>query len=139
MRRFAQRFQQFMYGRYGSDQLGTGTFVLYLVLWIVSMFFRGTMVGMVLMVLEYILVAFYLFRFFSRNIYKRQRENQVFMRFMQRIKNVFRFWKMRFSERSGVNKIYRCPKCHQMIRVPKGRGKIAISCPKCRFEFVKRT
>ena len=36
-------------------------------------------------------------------------------------------------------KIFRCPKCHQMIRVPKGRGKIAIRCPKCKFEFIRRS
>lgn len=137
--RFLGRFQRMMYGRYGQDQLGMFCFVMYVVLWLVSMFFRGTRIALVLNVLEIMLVAVYFFRFFSRNIYKRQMENRKFLAVWNRVKSFFKFYQMRFRERNGVKKLYRCPKCHQIIRVPKGRGKIAISCPKCRFEFIKRT
>ncbi len=131
--------RRFMYGRYGNDQLGNSLFVLYLLLFIVGFFFRGTRVYSVLTICCYVVILIYFFRCFSRNIYKRQRENQKFLRMWNPIKNYFKFWKRRFQERNSTKKLYRCPKCHQTIRVPKGRGKIAISCPKCRFEFIKKT
>jgi DNA-directed RNA polymerase subunit RPC12/RpoP len=128
-----------MYGRYGNDQLGNFLFVVYLVLFVVQFFCRGTIAGSVLITLGYLVIIVYFFRCFSRNIYKRQRENQMFLRAWNPVKNYFRFWRMRIQERGGTKKLYRCPKCHQTIRVPKGRGKIAITCPKCRFEFIKKT
>ncbi len=137
--RFRDRLQHMMYGRYGQDQLGMFCFAAYIVMWIISMFFRGTVFALVLNTLDLVFVAVYFFRFFSRNIYKRQMENQKFLSIWNRVKNFFKFYHLRFQERNGVKKLYRFPKCHQVIRVPKGRGKIAISCPKCRFEFIKRT
>lgn len=128
-----------MYGRYGQDQLGTFCFAAYLVIWLVALLFRGTRVSFVLGTLDYLFVIVYFFRFFSRNIYKRQQENQKFLAVYNRVKNYVKYIKLKFTERDGVKKLYRCPKCHQVIRVPKGRGKIAITCPKCRFEFIRRT
>lgn len=128
-----------MYGRYGNDQLGNFLFVLYLVLFVAQLVFRGTLASPILVGISYLVIVIYFFRCFSRNIYKRQRENQRFLRAWNPVKNYFKFWRLRIQERSGTKKLYRCPKCHQTIRVPKGRGKIAIRCPKCRFEFIKKT
>lgn len=128
-----------MYGRYGNDQLGNFLFVLYLVLFVAQLVFRGTLASPILVGISYLVIVIYFFRCFSRNIYKRQRENQRFLRAWNPVKNYFKFWRLRIQEQSGTKKLYRCPKCHQTIRVPKGRGKIAIRCPKCRFEFIKKT
>lgn len=137
--RIRERFQRMMYGRYGNDSLGTSCCLAYLLLWFVSFLFRRTVLPQILTPISYVFVILYFYRFFSRNIYKRQRENQKYLQICQQIKNYGKYVKLKFTERSGVNKVFRCPKCHQMIRVPKGRGKIAISCPKCRFEFIKRS
>ncbi|MCH5265564.1 MAG: hypothetical protein J1F02_06670 [Lachnospiraceae bacterium] len=131
--------RRFMYGRYGSDQLSMFLFVLYLIIFVLSTVFRNTAASPVLMIIGYILVFLYFFRCLSRNIYKRQAENRKFLQVWNPVKNYFKFLRLRFRERNGVKKLYRCPKCHQTIRVPKGRGKIAITCPKCRFEFIKKT
>lgn len=131
--------RRFMYGRYGTDQLSTFLFVLYVVLVVIQMFFRGSVAGLVIMSVSYVVVFIYFFRTFSRNIYRRQMENQKFLQILNPVKGYFRYLKMRFQERNGVKKLFRCPKCHQIIRVPKGKGKIAITCPKCHFEFLKRT
>ena len=132
--------RRFMYGRYGgNDQLSVCLFVLYLVVFVLSAIFRRTVAAPILMAVGYVLVLIYFFRCLSRNIYRRQAENQKFLRVWNPGKNYFRFLKLRFRERNGVKKLYRCPKCHQTIRVPRGRGKIAITCPKCRFEFIKKT
>lgn len=128
-----------MFGRYGQDQLGTFCFVTYVVIWLVALLFRGTRFSFILTTFDYLFVIVYFFRFFSRNIYKRQQENQKFLTVFNQVKNYIKYLKMKFAERDGVKKLYRCPKCHQIIRVPKGRGKIAITCPKCRFEFIRRT
>ncbi len=74
--RLRERFQRMMYGRYGNDQLGVFCFVTYLVIWFVSLFFRGTRVQLVLNPISYLFAIAYFYRFFSKNIYKRQQENQ---------------------------------------------------------------
>ena len=134
------RIRRFMYGRYGgNDALSRFLFAAYLVFVVLTLFFRHSVFGLVLRLLGMLVVVFYFFRCFSRNIYQRRAENQKFLRAWNPVKNYVKFCRLRFKERSGVKKLYRCPKCHQTIRVPKGRGKIAITCPKCRFEFIKKT
>ncbi len=137
--RLRDRLQRMMYGRYGNDQLGIFCFVMYFAIWIITVFFRGTRAALVLNTVSYVFVILYFYRFFSRNIYKRQQENQKFLSVFNQVKNYYNYLRLKFSERGGVKKLFRCPKCHQMIRVPRGHGKVAIRCPKCRFEFVKRT
>lgn len=128
-----------MAGRYGNDQLGNFLFAVYLLLFVLQLMFRTTVISPVCILLSYFVIILYFFRCLSRNIYKRQMENQKFLKAWNPVKNYFKFCRLRMKERSGTKKLYRCPKCHQTIRVPKGRGKIAISCPKCRFEFIKKT
>ncbi|MCI5731312.1 MAG: hypothetical protein MR304_07200 [Eubacterium sp.] len=128
-----------MAGRYGNDQLGNFLFAVYLLLFVLQLMFRTTVISPVCILLSYLVIILYFFRCLSRNIYKRQMENQKFLKAWNPVKNYFKFCRLRMKERSGTKKLYRCPKCHQTIRVPKGRGKIAISCPKCRFEFIKKT
>lgn len=132
-------FRRFMYGRYGSDQLSAFLFVLYVFLVLFQLAFRNSVPGVILMAVSYVVVFIYFFRFLSRNIYKRQRENQKFLNMWNPFKNYFKYIKLCIQERNGVKKLFRCPKCHQTIRVPKGKGKIAITCPKCHFEFIKKT
>lgn len=131
--------RRMMYGRYGNDQLGNFCFIIYLILFVLQLIFRGTVAGNILIGVSYVLIIIYFFRCFSRNIYKRQMENQKFLILMNPVKNYFRFVKLKWTERGGTKALYRCGKCHQIIRVPKGRGKIAITCPKCHFEFIKKT
>ncbi len=131
--------RRMMYGRYGNDSLGNFCFVIYLLLFVLQLMFRRTPVGMVMILLSYFIILIYFFRFFSKNIYKRQMENQKFLQIWNSVKQYFRFCKMKWQERKGTKVLFRCSKCHQIIRVPKGRGKIAITCPKCRFEFIKKT
>ena len=132
-------FRRFMYGRYGSDQLSTCLFFIYVILVVFQFAFRNSVPGMILMALSYVVVFIYFFRFLSRNIYKRHSENQKFLQMWKPVKNYLKYLKLRIQERNGVKKLFRCPKCHQTIRVPRGKGKIAIPCPKCHYEFIKKT
>ena len=123
---FINGFQRFMMGRYGHDRLNVALLVLGVVLSIVSMFVRNKPVLLVLNMGSYALLFVALFRCFSRSTYKRYNENRRFLLMIDRIKD-------------RAHRYYTCPKCRQTVRVPRGKGKIAITCPKCREKFVKKT
>ena len=134
-RRFGESFRRFMYGRYGSDELNIALLIaavaVSLINSILSMLLRtslvyGRIVSPILYALMLGLLGFSLFRTFSRNIYARQKENRWFRQRWQRL-------------RDRNNRYYRCPKCRQTVRVPKGKGKISIRCPKCGEKFIRKT
>ena len=122
----ASGFQRFMMGRYGHDRLNVALLILGVVMSIVSMFVRNALLLVVLNLGSYALLFVALFRCFSRSTYKRYNENRRFLLMIDRIKD-------------RAHRYYTCPKCRQTVRVPKGKGKIAIICPKCREKFVKKT
>jgi len=76
------------------------------------------------------------FRMLSKNTQKRYKENLMYVGCTKHIRGWFNAWKLRFKERK-THHIYRCKKCGQNIRVPKGKGRICITCPKCKNEFIK--
>ncbi len=123
-----------MAGRYGVDELSKFLNIVLLVLLVLSIFIRS---GILYLLALGILIYSY-FRMFSRNISKRYEENQKFVNF--RYRNVVKWnnFKKRFAQRKEY-RFYHCPQCKQTVRVPRGRGKICITCPKCRTEFVKKS
>lgn len=129
-----EKLQRFMTGRYGFDDLSKAYLILTIALMILSLFAKNRMFYL----LALLLLAYCYVRAFSRDIAKRQRENQKFCNF--RYQRVVKWNK--FKERQAQKKIYRfyrCPQCRQAVRVPKGRGKICITCPKCQSEFIKKS
>lgn len=121
-RRFNNWFARFMYGRYGSDKLNMVLLVTGLVISLV-----GTFSGLLILgYLAWIPFFVVLWRMFSRNISQRRRENQQFLAFFSRL-----------TDRE--NRYFNCPQCRQKVRVPRGKGKISIRCPKCGNKFIKRT
>lgn len=129
-----EKLQRCMMGRYGFDELSKICLGLTVILMIVSMFANSPL----LYILSLALLIYCYFRAFSRNIIKRQQENQRFLNFRY---NCTVKWD-KFKKHQAQKKIYRffkCPQCKQMVRVPKGKGKICITCPKCRSEFIKKS
>ena len=124
--RFSAWLQRKMMGRYGTDKLNMVLLGIGLVLSLVNLFIRLNWLSLTLMLLSYTLMGIAIFRTFSRNTYKRYRENQRFLMFFQKLKD-------------RDHKYFDCPRCRQQVRVPRGKGKIAISCPKCREKFIKKT
>lgn len=122
--------RRFMYGRYGGDVLNL---VLIIAAFVISLigFPYAFVISIVL-----IIIAFY--RMFSRNIYKRQMENAAFLGTVFKVKNFFIRVKKRFKD-GKYYKYYKCNSCGTKLRVPKGKGKIRITCPKCGEQFEKRT
>lgn len=127
-------FQNFMRGRYGVDQLSFAILILYFIITILGSLFRIPYISY----LALALIVWCWFRIFSRNTYKRAQENAKFMGKVYPIQNKWRTKKREFADRK-THKYYSCPNCKQRLRVPKGRGKITITCPKCKTKFDKRT
>jgi hypothetical protein len=134
------RIRQFFYGRYGNDQLNIALLVFAVLLWVV---FRMTPVWY-LGYVGYVPLAFSVYRSLSKNIDQRRRENEVFVKVLRKL----RFWTQKNKEQIHAkksqrqdkeHKYYKCPSCGAQLRVPKGKGKICITCPKCRKEFIKKT
>ena len=120
------KFRNFMIGRYGTDKLNMAILCAGLAVCLVSAFFHNPQINLLLTAVSYGLMFWALFRSFSRNTYKRYQENRKFLQFFDRLKD-------------RDHRYYDCPKCRQVVRVPRGKGKIAITCPKCRERFVKKT
>lgn len=128
-----ERFINFMQGRYGVDNLNNHALVLVVVLFVINMFFNN----MIITFIAYALWIMVIYRMFSKQTTKRYNENEKYLNTFRPVSQFFSLQKQRLQDRN--NKYYRCPSCHQMIRVPKKRGKIVITCPKCANKFEKRT
>ena len=138
---FRYRFSQFMQGRYGMDQLGRMLSRLCIVFVILNIIFRKQ----ILWYLALACIVVLDLRMFSKNIQKRYAENQKYLVYETKVRSWFSNLKYNithFQENREKNKgyhIYKCPRCKQKIRIPKGKGNIMVRCPKCQFEFHKRS
>lgn len=128
------KMMQFMQGRYGADQMGQMLSAVSMVFLIISLFSRNQ----AWFLLALIGIVYNYFRMFSKNISKRYAENQKYLTMTAGIRRKIASWKSQLAQRK-INHIYRCPGCKQKIRVPRGRGKIEIRCPKCNTRFVKKS
>ncbi len=133
-----ERFIRFMQGRYGVDQLSKFLLIIGLVVVLVSAFFGSHPVSLILYLFGWVFVIYCYFRVFSRNVSKRYAENQAFLNRTYKIRNFFRSQKSIWTQRK-THHIYTCPSCKQKIRIPKGKGKIEIRCPKCGTTFIKKS
>ena len=129
-----ERMQRFMAGRYDNDQLNQFIFIVAIISMVLEIITRQSLfytLTLVLLILAYV-------RVFSRNINKRYEENMKFLQKKDAILNKFRRQKYYAAQRRNFH-IYTCPQCKQKIRIPKGKGKISITCPKCRTSFIKKS
>ena len=125
--------RRIMVGRYGADQLNFALLGLYLILWILSRLFRSSLLNLLAVVV--ILWAFY--RMFSRQIQRRREENA---RFLEAVGPIIRQYNVNKCRRRDKEHCYfKCPNCGQQLRVPKGKGKISITCRSCGVTFEEKT
>ena len=132
--RFREKMQQFMYGRYGNDQLSRVYLGITLVLLVLSLFTRWT----IFYIAAIALLIYCYYRMFSRNITKMSAQNQRFLNWRYGLA-VKRQKTKNHMEQRKIYHFYKCPQCSQKVRVPKGHGKICITCPKCKMEFVRKS
>lgn len=122
MNKFRDLLFRMFNGCYGIDKLNMAITYADVALCIVNLFARSILINS----LVWILLLVVIFRMFSKQRYKRYEENRRYLQFLDRM-------------RDRNNRYFKCPKCRQMVRVPRGKGKIAISCPKCANRFIKKT
>ena len=120
------RLRRFMAGRYGTDRLNMTILMAGVVVSLVGAFIHRPLVNLLITAVAYGLMIWAICRSLSRNTYKRYEENRKFLQFFDRLKD-------------RDHRYFDCPKCRQMVRVPRGKGKIAITCPRCREKFIKKT
>lgn len=140
MVRFRDKLIRFMYGRYGYDKLSFFMFCLYFVLFFVRCvlaFFdskAASVISLTVFFLSTALLFWIIFRFFSRNITARRKENEVYLKLS---KPVAEFFKRSFNRIRYVKKYrYRkCPHCKSFLRLPKKKGKHNVCCPRCKKDF----
>ena len=124
---YINKFQKFMYGRYGIDELYTFLFKVYLFLFIINIFIRSS----ILTYLELFIIILMFYRFFSKKIYKRSAENVMFIKLKKKILKPFSNIKRNISDSDHIYRI--CHKCKTTLKlpVPFKRGIKTIKCPKC--------
>lgn len=137
-----ERLRRFMQGRYGNDNLNRFLTVLCWVLLIAGLvlsFFESTSAaGSLLAILAWAPLVYSLFRSFSKNYSKRYGENQRYLALKGKVTGKLGGLKRRWKERK-LYRFYRCPQCSVTVRVPKGKGKIRITCPRCGNAFIRKT
>jgi hypothetical protein len=137
---FREKLARFMYGRYGADQLYNALFGFEIVL-----LFLGTVlnilgnvlpalsiVSAILFLLALGLMVYAMFRFFSKNLYKRRLENEAWLRFAGRFK---RRKKPSLPPDTPTHIFRSCPKCRSTLRLPRQPGKHRVNCPRCGEKF----
>lgn len=162
---FRKKFMEFMLGRNGVDHLCRFTSIVSVVLMFITIFTHSGLIYIAAL----LLLAYSYFRMMSKNIGARQLENQKYLQIADRIRLLFKggpsLWKFKAffnelgrkikygsnesqarkakraydREQKKIYKFYTCSSCGQKVRVPKGKGKIEITCPKCKNTFIKRT
>ena len=124
--KLSAQLRTFMAGRYGTDRLNMVILCSGLVASLLSVWIKVAPLNVIFWALSYGLMIWAIVRSLSRNTYKRYQENRKFLQLVNRIKD-------------RDHRYFDCPKCRQLVRVPRGKGKIAITCPRCREKFVKKT
>lgn len=126
LRKISKAAARFMDGRYGMDKLNSVLLWTGVILVAVAWIMPFLLAKFVLHLASYVLMCIAIFRALSHHTYKRYRENRRFLMLVDRI-------------RDREHRYFECPRCHQPVRVPRGKGKIAITCPKCKEKFIKKT
>lgn len=133
MGKFKQAIYRFMSGRYGNDNLNNFLFVISIIVYLLNLIIIKQFW---LTVVAEVLLIYILFRSFSKNWQKRQKENFAFMNATSGIRKFYNCFKQQIKDKD--NRYFICPSCSQIVRVPKGKGKIEITCPKCHTKFDRK-
>lgn len=139
-----ERLRKFMVGRYGADELNRFLticgWVLLLAGFVLSSIQKNAtqILGSLMVTLSWALLIWSIFRTLSKNTQKRASENYQYFVYKNKVVSWWKQRKTRWQDRK-VHRYFRCPQCRTTVRVPKGKGKIRITCPHCKNQFVKKS
>ncbi|HBR32594.1 MAG: hypothetical protein PHD46_02375 [Eubacteriales bacterium] len=125
-----EKIGRFMRGRCGADSFNIFLLSTNIILSVFNMFINNVLISF----FELVIISYMLYRFFSRNIYQRSKENNAFLKVRGKIIGFFRYHYYRYKERK-INVYKKCPYCKAKLRLPRSRGKHTVKCPRCRRDF----
>lgn len=132
------RISKFMLGRYGVDSFSRAILIVALVLYFINLFISNITASYIISAVSTLLLVYCYYRMLSRNVYKRANENQKYLYKTAGLRGALSRYKSQAKDLK-THHIYKCPKCKQKIRVPRGKGRISIHCPKCQHDFIKKS
>lgn len=130
MNNFINKLTKFMYGRYGVDDLYYFLLIICLIIIILNIFIHSS----ILTIIELIIFSVAIYRYLSKNKYKRNKENKKYLYIKDKILNYFNYQKRKYNDRN-THMYKKCPKCKQKIRLPLKKGKHTVKCPNCSHKF----
>lgn len=139
-RKIGNAIVRFMYGRNGMDQLNRALFWVYIALWLAGSILSVMgldVLSAIFNVVLYVLLVVIVFRMLSKNLYKRREENSKFLQKTWKIRSQIGGAKARHADKD--HKYFTCKQCKTICRVPVGKGKIIITCPKCHAQIQAKT
>lgn len=138
MRAFLTRMQwkmaEFMQGRHGADSLAQASVVAGLIFTLLDAFLGSGLAGFIGLAL----LAYGLFRCYSKNLAKRSQENEAFLRMVAKPKHELDIMKKRVANRK-TTVYFTCKGCGSTLTVPKGKGTLRVTCPKCKTQVTKKS
>lgn len=127
-----EKIRRYMQGRYGMDELSKLLMTLSIVIIVLASLTRNSMVNLI----GFFVIGFVYVRIFSKNFYKCSLQNQKYLQYRKKLMSGWQNKISHFKQRK-THHIYSCPECKQKVRIPKGKGKVEITCPKCAAKFSK--
>lgn len=124
------KIKNFMYGRYGIDDLYKLLLIICFILLVINMFLNNNIIR----IIELLLIFIILYRSLSKNISRRKKENDKYLNIKNRIIKSFNYNKKKYEERN-THMYKKCPSCKQKIRLPLKKGKHTVKCPNCSYKF----
>lgn len=124
------KIRNFMYGRYGIDDLYKLLLIICFILLVINMFLNNNIIR----IIELLLIFIILYRSLSKNISRRKKENDKYLSIKNRIIKSFNYNKKKYEERN-THMYKKCPNCKQKIRLPLKKGKHTVKCPNCSYKF----
>lgn len=123
-----EKIGKFMHGRYGMDNLNNFLFWLYIILWVIDIFVNNQFLS----ISEIFIIFVLFFRTLSKNIYKRNKENQIYLNFKEMLMRPFKNILRNCKDKEHVYK--KCRKCHTTLKLPlpTKMGFQYAKCPKCK-------
>ncbi len=137
-RSFSDRLSDFMRGHYGFDDFSKALFLIGFIIFIIGIFFDSHIISRVIYGIALIVYIYNLYRSTSKNFTQRQKENSKYLQIWSLVKKFFRSRSERFKNIRKY-RYFHCPYCKTDLRVPRGKGTITLTCPKCQKQFDKHS
>ena len=127
---FRERIARFMVGRYGIDRLYYFLLAICFILILINLFASSFVISLI----ESVIFSYAIFRVLSRNVYKRQQENEKFVKLTEKPRCFFNLQKCKMRDKK-THVYKKCPSCKNNLRLPREKGKHTVVCPCCKHRF----